>query len=355
MAVVLVDDHIRRWDVDSGKQKTAFKPHTIYRLAVTPDARWLFTGYDLIDLRFDRTWGKLESQLLPAYCVAVSPDGRRLAIGSARGTLGIFDALTGQELYRRGEHDTLLLALAFSPDGRLLAGGGADRNVRLWDVESGKELKSLTGHDGMVMALAFAPDGKRLLSGSSDTTALLWDLRDAAPLPPPAKKLDEVELKVLWKHLASPKAAYAWEARGELLQAPGQAVPFLREQLRASPGVTAKQIEQLIADLNDTRFAVREKAMKELGQLGRVAELPLRQTYQKPPTEEVRRRIARLLEQVETAKLPPDLVRRLRCVDLLERLGTAEAREVLVELVRGTVEPMVVDEAQAALERLKMA
>ena len=64
--------------------------------------------------------------------------------------------------------------LAFSPDGKRLAVGGAEGSVRLWDVTTRQAVADLKGSQGRVTALAFSADGKLLASGGLDTTALLW-------------------------------------------------------------------------------------------------------------------------------------------------------------------------------------
>jgi WD40 repeat protein len=69
-----------------------------------------------------------------------------------------------------------LLALAMSPDGRSLAVGGADNWIRVLDPESGEERRRITQHADWVMGLAFHPDGTRIASASRDGTARIFDL-----------------------------------------------------------------------------------------------------------------------------------------------------------------------------------
>jgi WD40 repeat protein len=69
-------------------------------------------------------------------------------------------------------------AVAFSADGKLIAeaAGYTASSVRVWEAASGNEVYKLEGVRGGVRTLAFMPDGKRLVTGMEDSTALVWDL-----------------------------------------------------------------------------------------------------------------------------------------------------------------------------------
>jgi WD40 repeat protein len=79
-------------------------------------------------------------------------------------------------------------AVAFSPDGTRLAAGTAAGDTPgtggVWDVETGRLLSSVCGHD--IEALRFTPDGKHVLLGLHDGGVVLWDpaLKDEASAPP---------------------------------------------------------------------------------------------------------------------------------------------------------------------------
>ena len=57
-------------------------------------------------------------------------------------------------------------SVSYSPDGRRIASGSADKTVRVWDAESGAELAVLRGHESRVTSVSYSPDGRRIASGS---------------------------------------------------------------------------------------------------------------------------------------------------------------------------------------------
>jgi WD40 repeat protein/tRNA A-37 threonylcarbamoyl transferase component Bud32 len=120
--------------------------------------------------------------------VAVSPDGRRIAVRDERVVRG-FDAMTGEERFTFHGHTDRVNVVAFSPDGSRLLSGSEDWSVKLWDLETGLEALTLRGHRGGVSAAAFGADGTWLVTrsgslGNSDDRALVWE----APRLAPAKR-----------------------------------------------------------------------------------------------------------------------------------------------------------------------
>jgi WD40 repeat protein/serine/threonine protein kinase len=87
--------------------------------------------------------------------------------------------LAQKERYLRGHHASVW-TVAVSPDGRLCASGSADRTVKLWDLATGRLRASLEGHTGTINAVAFSPDGRRLASAAGRDNRGEWKLWDVA-------------------------------------------------------------------------------------------------------------------------------------------------------------------------------
>jgi hypothetical protein len=121
--------------------------------------------------------------------VAFSPDGTRIASGSADKTLKVWDAKTGQDLLSLKGHTDSVNAVSFSPDGSRIASGSFDKTLKVWDAKTGQDLLSLKGHTDWVRAVAFSPDGSRVFGQESHGKILAWDAESGKALPDAPKQM----------------------------------------------------------------------------------------------------------------------------------------------------------------------
>jgi WD40 repeat protein len=114
--------------------------------------------------------------------LALSPDGKTLAVGYADGSITLWRAETGQ---RVGDslkgHSEEVVDLAFSPDGEMLASASLDNTIGLWDVnEDGSigESPEHLEHEDQVLSVAFHPYGKELASIDASGQVIQWDVTE---------------------------------------------------------------------------------------------------------------------------------------------------------------------------------
>lgn len=293
-----------------------------------------------------------------------SPDGSLLAAGCDAfregATVRFWDTRTGAEVPLLREQGAGYL-LTFSPDGRTLAqvvAGGQLPNdpkpvVQLVELATGKVRAEFGGHRGRILALAFSPDGRTLATGGTDTTVLLWDATGRAAVA--AKdKLTPQELDGLWAELGSDDARNAFQALARLTAAPADAVALVKKQLPPAREkvLEAKEVEALIGALDSEEFEAREKAARSLARAGNSVRPALVKALEANPSPEKKRRLEKLLEAWDAKGTPPEMVRPTRALELLERLGTPEARKVLEELAQGHPDARLTEDARATLKRM---
>jgi hypothetical protein len=386
----------RLWDVATGKplHQLDAKAGRVDSLAFSPDGRILASaGSDgamihLWDPTTGKQLGRLESEREPATPLSMaegitrivfSPDGRTLASvsryrfpsntpafdGKTREVrmVRLWEVATGKERFQikvpfRGSDRTRdasrneIACVAFSADSQTLILGKADGAVSVWDLPTAKETRVIAAHKDKVAAVAISLDGKTLATGSWDTTALLLDASLLRPQQSRPMGLTMQEREALWTDLASPDGFRAYRAIWAMVGEHRDCLPLVKERLKPVPKVEAVRIAQLIDSLDDAKFNVRAQAAAELDALGDVALPALRNAMSGPVSLEVRRRIERLLEKFGGPAPPPEVLRGLRAVEMLEHVGSPEARQVLQTLGQGDSKARLTQAARASLKRL---
>jgi len=266
--------------------------------------------------------------------------GRTIS-GSTIGSY-VWESLTGGVVTNLPNEIPNLDRAALSPDGQSLA-VVADRMVTIHNLRDSDWKWSVPA--GNASALAYSPDGSTLATALPDGTVLLWK----TPRNAYEWKADASES--LWNDLSSADAGLAWKALWHLLDHPTKATELLAAHLQPVPG--PKDTAAWILKLDHAKFNVREEAAKTLAGRGESIEGDLREALKAPRSEEQRTRLEHILLKLNPA-VPPtgEALRGLRCVWLLERIGTPEAKKVLERLAGGASGSRVTVEAKLVLQRL---
>ena len=127
-------------------------------------------------------------------------------------------------------------------------------------------------------------------------------------------------------------------------------VAVLADRVRPARKLEVKRLERLLHDLDSEEFDARERGTKEIEKLGEAARPAIEVALGRPDASpELRRRLERL--QSLLAVPTGEFLRELRALEVLERLGTPEARKHLEKLASGAAEACLTREAKAALAR----
>jgi WD40 repeat protein len=308
----------------------------------------------IVDVGSDKA---LWQQPLPAslQARAFSPDGLRVLLW-AGGKLLAWRTETGEALGgvamgpERGRREWLGL----SPDGRTAVLGlqglrefkrpGVQAlyplpgtQVRLVETATGQVRRELPLLP-LVSGVSFSRDGRHLITASADGSALVWDLAMYTAAMTPHT----------WGDLGSPDGRTAFAAVCSLAADPKRALPLLATRVHPAR-VEARRVRGWIEGLDAESFEKRDEAQRQLGALREHVEADLRHAL-KNASVEARARLQRLLRRIETGNA--EQWRRGRAVEVLERIGTARAVEILKKLAGGYPGSALTREAKDALARL---
>lgn len=387
---------------------------SIIRMTFSPDSSLLATGSrdrkfgdrrekpppsDTVHL-WDVQTGRLLRQFRPApslpNCFAFSPDGSVLAVDEHPDSPPtLWDVATGKLLrtlegaakgWKFGSPDR---CFAFCPQGKLLVLAEEDGELVLYATATGRILHRWRAHEGFVTAFLFSPDARALITGSSDSSIVVWDVAALLPraahslLPPPTKNptgtgsIPEVldglvqekprtsrilaeadksvvttaQLDELWADLGGADVPRAFRAIALLSRAGDRAVTLLNDKVKPRGEGFTKRLERLLAELDSRSFRTRQQAARDLESLGSLAETAIRDALAQMPSLEMRKRLEEVLEKLRTTP-DSDSLRTLRAVEVLEVVGSVEARRVLERLAAGSPLAPETVAAKAALDRL---
>jgi WD40 repeat protein len=167
-------------------------PDAVQAVALSSDGRLLATAdantATVWDLATRTPAGRPTHVYTGIIDLAISPDGRTLAIGDSQGQVTLADVASATVEWPplqqpgpvRGVSD-----LGFSPDGTILAVAADSGEVLLWRVADRSVLHRLPADRADAFALGFTPDGRTLATGGNDGKVLLWNTRTGRPLGPP--------------------------------------------------------------------------------------------------------------------------------------------------------------------------
>ena len=113
--------------------------------------------------------------------VAWSPNGQRIASGSADKTVQVWNATDGSHISTYFGYTNSVSSVAWSPNGQQIAAGSADKTVQVWNSTGSGHAFTYKRHSDRVLAVAWSSDGKRIAS-CSDATVQVWNATDGSPI-----------------------------------------------------------------------------------------------------------------------------------------------------------------------------
>jgi WD40 repeat protein len=109
----------------------------------------------------------------PAYAVACSNDGKRIASGDESGRIFVWHVASGGKALEIRPHIRGVQALAFNAKGTQILSTGKDDTIKMIDVASGKVLKTWYGKGANYYGATWLPGGAGVAVGTLGQGALL--------------------------------------------------------------------------------------------------------------------------------------------------------------------------------------
>ncbi|MDP7019304.1 MAG: WD40 repeat domain-containing protein [Pirellulaceae bacterium] len=195
-------NQVQLWDVEKGwwtYRARMINPREPLDLAVSPDGKLIAVGekpgivllWDVVQFgiqtHFPEDRQRFPSKEFrihhddekPVSSVSFSPDSQRLVSSGWDNTARVWDVKTGRQLLKIDgpEKAKAVQAALYSPDGARIVSVTRDETIQIRDAANGRLLGSAIGSDKAVRGLAISPDGKLAATCGSEGVVKLWDLR----------------------------------------------------------------------------------------------------------------------------------------------------------------------------------
>jgi eukaryotic-like serine/threonine-protein kinase len=191
LASAHVDGVVHLWDMAKAEEVPVRLRHdeSVGTLAFSPDGATLATGSLDANLRL---WdvgaalgGEARRELIrqPSGVTALAwaGGGEWILTGHSARVLRLTDPHRSRLLATLRGPEALVSLLALSPDGRHMAVASQDRTVRLYDLATREQTVLLTGLRRPATALCFLADGGFLATVCQENAVQLWDLETRSP------------------------------------------------------------------------------------------------------------------------------------------------------------------------------
>ena len=360
------------WNIDSGEliweqamgqftvEGIAFDPRERF-VAVTKNARgkienqpWSQSTIEYLDAYLKKSVFEISVDRL-AYSPVFTPDGGLLAWFHEEGNnvISVLEVASGKIIYR---HEIGfaggVTSLAKHPNGRWLISGHRNGMIAVWDILTGESLYKKLEPGVAFVKVATTSDGKHLLTSSGSQTKWhvgVWSFEMAPKAAKAQKGIGKTEWQDLWAALLETNTK-TLSTLSKMVDHGSESVKFLETELKVDgPVVDTKSVSALIRQLGDEDFDKRQEASQALANADAADELHKALASSNP---EVVYRVKKILKTHPAKSFlvkDPSEIRRLRAIQVLEYIGTEEARALTLRLAEKDSSVNVRSAARSAL------
>ena len=197
-------------------------------LAFSPDGKKLVAGGGTPARSGEvQVWDVANASLLRAmkltsdtvFGASLAPDGSRIAVGCTDNTVHVFDAVSGEESYKIGNHENWVLATVFGIDSKRFVSVARDRAAKLIDASTGRFLENVNLLRGELTAVARHPKRDVVVLGGDERIPYVY-LMDR---PKNMKIADDTTLVRKLARQNGPIMALDWSPDAKLIAVAGAA------------------------------------------------------------------------------------------------------------------------------------
>lgn len=152
--------------------RPALQPDILYYPEMHPPMGYLDNPVNAVCTRFVRT--ATNKMRCPVFCLAWTPEGRRLITGASSGEFTLWNSLTFNFETILQAHDSSVRSMVWSHNDQWMLTGDHSGYIKYWQINM-NNVKMFQAHKEPVRGISFAPNDQKMVTCSDDGTVRLWD------------------------------------------------------------------------------------------------------------------------------------------------------------------------------------
>ncbi|XP_037776883.1 pre-mRNA 3' end processing protein WDR33-like [Penaeus monodon] len=161
----------RVWQRDE-RDRSCLQADVCYASEMLPPPAYPMNPINAVVSKFVRT--STNKAKCPIFCLAWTPEGRRLVTGASSGEFTLWNGLTFNFETILQAHDSSVRTMVWSHNDQWMVTGDTGGFVKYWQTNM-NNVKLFQAHKDPVRGLSFSPSDQKFATGSDDGTVRIWD------------------------------------------------------------------------------------------------------------------------------------------------------------------------------------
>uniref|UniRef100_A0A8W8K9P4 Pre-mRNA 3' end processing protein WDR33 n=1 Tax=Magallana gigas TaxID=29159 RepID=A0A8W8K9P4_MAGGI len=161
----------RVWQRDY-RDMRAIQPDSLYQIDIPPPIAMINNSMNCVTTKFIRA--STNKFRCPIFCLAWTPEGRRLVTGASSGEFTLWNGLTFNFETILQAHDTSCRAMQWSHNDNWMVTADHFGYIKYWQSNM-NNVKMYQGHKEPIRGISFCPSDSKFATCSDDGTVRIWD------------------------------------------------------------------------------------------------------------------------------------------------------------------------------------